>query len=91
MDYIINIEQIYVHTPALIHHTSLIVRVAIIAFADTLVLQIFSESNYVEIYMNEIVDKYVITKHYHQLMPLSLATYTRKQTMDTYEDKWVSQ
>ncbi|KRZ81845.1 hypothetical protein T08_5301 [Trichinella sp. T8] len=58
-----------------IHHTSLIVRVAIIAFADTLVLQIFSESNYVEIYMNEIVDKYVITKHYHQLMPLSLATY----------------
>ncbi|KRY06209.1 hypothetical protein T12_6704 [Trichinella patagoniensis] len=27
--------------------------------------------------MNEIVDKYVITKHYHQLMPLSLATYVR--------------
>ncbi|KRY38950.1 hypothetical protein T03_1342, partial [Trichinella britovi] len=78
----------------IIHHTSLIVRVAIIAFADTLVLQIFSESNYVEIYMNKIVDKYVITKHYHQLMPLSLATYskkTRQQTMDTYEDKWVSQ
>ncbi|KRZ90313.1 hypothetical protein T08_12415, partial [Trichinella sp. T8] len=81
----------------IIHHTSLIVRVAISAFGEyfcrvlfelhphcrvayhklriTLVLQIFSESNYVEIYMNEIVDKYVITKHYHQLMPLSLATY----------------
>ncbi|KRX42515.1 hypothetical protein T06_8491 [Trichinella sp. T6] len=42
--------------------------------------------------MKEIVDKYVITKHYHQLMPLSLATNKskkpRKQTMDTYEVKW---
>ncbi|KRZ48194.1 hypothetical protein T02_2495, partial [Trichinella nativa] len=76
----------------------LIVRVAIIAFAEyfcrVLCESIFSESNYVEIYMKEIVDKYVITKHYHQLMPLSLATNKskkpRKQTMDTYEDKWVS-
>ncbi|KRX51581.1 hypothetical protein T09_6085, partial [Trichinella sp. T9] len=83
-----------------IHHTSLIVRVAIRAFADTLVLQIFSESNYVEIYMNEIVDKYVITKHYHQLMPLSFYNFAFhnffiisfcNMTVDTYEDKWVSQ
>ncbi|KRX74355.1 hypothetical protein T06_5857, partial [Trichinella sp. T6] len=81
-----------------IHHTSLRVRVAIIAFAEyfcrVLCESIFSESNYVEIYMKEIVDKYVITKHYHQLMPLSLATNKskkpRKQTMDTYEVKWVS-
>ncbi|KRX22609.1 hypothetical protein T07_11398 [Trichinella nelsoni] len=53
MDYIINIEQIYVHTPALVniyrecsrlalvfagwfdlHHTSLVVRVAISAFGE---------------------------------------------------------
>ncbi|KRX44118.1 hypothetical protein T09_11494, partial [Trichinella sp. T9] len=46
---------------------------------------------YRRFYNRDFVSKYVITKHYHQLMPLSLATYTRKQTMDTYEDKWVSQ
>ncbi|KRY55639.1 hypothetical protein T03_15797 [Trichinella britovi] len=67
MDYIINIEKIYVHTPALHLHCG----VAYHMLRITLVLQIFSESNYIRNH----VDKYVITKHYHQLMPLSLATY----------------
>ncbi|KRY15344.1 hypothetical protein T12_2929 [Trichinella patagoniensis] len=86
MDYIINIEL--VHTPALmalpsigpeicvasfitestcagfrIPHTSLVVRVAISAFGE-----------YFRRIRNH-VDKYAITKHYYQLMPLSLATY----------------
>ncbi|KRY07471.1 hypothetical protein T12_15359 [Trichinella patagoniensis] len=58
MDYIINIDQIYVHTPALIHHISLVVRVAISAFGEYFCR----------------IRNHVITKHYHQLMPLSLAT-----------------
>ncbi|KRX84963.1 hypothetical protein T06_2220, partial [Trichinella sp. T6] len=47
---------------AIIHHTSLVVRVAISAFGI-----------FVEYYIRNHVDKYVITKHYYQLMPLSLA------------------
>ncbi|KRX16344.1 hypothetical protein T07_4646 [Trichinella nelsoni] len=35
--------------------------------SNTLVLQIFSESNYIRNH----VDKYVITKHYQQLMPFN--------------------
>ncbi|KRY43631.1 hypothetical protein T03_10342 [Trichinella britovi] len=48
-----------------IHHTSLVVRVAISAFGD----------DSIHTAIRNHVDKYAITKHYHQLMPLSLATY----------------
>ncbi|KRX24831.1 hypothetical protein T07_12851 [Trichinella nelsoni] len=47
----------------LIHHTSLVVRVVISAFGEYFCR------------IRNHVDKYVITKHYYQLMPLSLATY----------------
>ncbi|XP_003380998.1 conserved hypothetical protein [Trichinella spiralis] len=74
-----------------ISRTSLVVRVAISAFGEyfcrmnenaaffgnyslvTLKCGVFTK-------IRNHVDKYVITKHYYQLMPLSLATYFRIQS-----------
>ncbi|KRX47371.1 hypothetical protein T09_3108, partial [Trichinella sp. T9] len=87
MDYIINIEL--VHTPALVFvglmalasigpeisvaslitgipHTSLVVRFAISAFGEYFCR------------IRNHVEKYVITKHYYQLMPLSLVMYATR-------------
>ncbi|KRZ89958.1 hypothetical protein T08_14749 [Trichinella sp. T8] len=72
MDYIINIELF--HTPAVGIHT----LVFILGWLNG-VTQYWSRNlcgfAYHRRTIRNHVDKYVITKHYHQLMPLSLATY----------------
>ncbi|XP_003380537.1 hypothetical protein Tsp_06696, partial [Trichinella spiralis] len=67
-----------------IHHTSLVVRVAISSFGVYfcrhphcgVAYHMLRIENFTALLLKirDHVDKYVITKHYHLLMPLSLAT-----------------
>ncbi|KRZ54459.1 hypothetical protein T02_13262 [Trichinella nativa] len=71
-----------------IPHSSLVVRVAISAIGEYFCRKIEDNKNkkllhswvttVIEHVIRNHVDKYAITEHYHQLMPLSLATLKRQ-------------
>ncbi|KRY20611.1 hypothetical protein T12_11990 [Trichinella patagoniensis] len=74
MDYIINIE---LHSPAWLNGVTQYCSRNLCGFAYRIFVEYYVSSIFTAIRNH--VDKYVITKHYYQLMPLSLATYIKRQ------------